>query len=256
MTQFTTVDLSIRDDIATITFCGAARHNAVGVPTYEALIRIGEELRTNARLRLVIVTGEGDKAFIGGGDIADMAAFTPVRSRASGTKMFQSNHVFRILPVPSIARINGYCLGAGMETAAACDMRVACDDARFGMPEVRLGMPSVAQTTLFAGLVGAGRAREICYRGHIFDAQAAYAMGFLNRVVPRDKLDSEGMQPIIDDILAAEPQAIRAQKRLLEGWIDQGVGAGTIASIDAFSAAYHTPAPQRRLQDYLARHGK
>ncbi|MBI3993826.1 MAG: enoyl-CoA hydratase/isomerase family protein [Candidatus Lambdaproteobacteria bacterium] len=252
MSQASTAELSIREHIATITIRGAARSNALGLSTLEAIIRIGEELRRDDALRLVILTGEGQRAFIGGADIYEMAQFDQVSARNFITKVHHANHMFRLLPVPSIARINGYCLGAGMETAAACDLRIGSDNSRYGMPEVQVGLPSVVETTLFSRLIGEGKTRELVYRGHLIDAAEAQRIGFLQKLVPLAELDA-GMQPWIDDILAADPAAIRAQKRLMETWIDSGVGGGIIASIDALSGAFLTDAPSRRLQAYVQR---
>lgn len=252
MSDPSTVDLSLKDHIATITICGASRLNSLALPTLEEIIRIGEELRADDALRLVILTGEGDKSFIGGADINEMATFNPVKARNFITKVHHANHMFRLIPVPTIARINGFCLGAGMETAAACDLRIGSDTSHYGMPEVQMGLPSVVETTLFADLIGLGKTREICYRGNIFGAQEAYEMGFLQKMVPHGQLD-EGMQPWIEDIMAADPAAIRTQKRLIESWIDSGVGAGIIASIDALSGAFHSDAPTKRLQAFVNR---
>ncbi len=252
MSRASSVALSMRKHIATITVRGAKRLNALGLSTLEELIRIGERLRGDAALRLVILTGDGDKAFIGGADIAEMARFDQVQARHFITKVHHANHMFRLLPVPTIARVNGYCLGAGMETAAACDMRIGCASSKYGMPEVQMGLPSVVETALFSRLIGEGKTREIVYRGHIFDAEEAYRIGFLQQLVPDGELD-RGLQPWIDDILAADPAAIRAQKRLMESWIDAGVGAGIIASIDALSGAFLTDAPTRRLNAFVKR---
>ena len=252
MTQASTAELSIRDNVATITICGKARSNALGLSTLEAIIRIGEALRREDALRLVILTGEGERAFIGGADIYEMAEFDQVSARNFITKVHHANHMFRLLPVPSIARINGYCLGAGMETAAACDLRIGSYNSMYGMPEVQVGLPSVVETTLFSRLIGEGKTRELVYRGHLIDGAEALRIGFLQKLVPPGELDA-GMQPWIDDILAADPAAIRAQKRLMETWIDSGVGGGIIASIDALSGAFLTDAPGKRLGAYVQR---
>ncbi len=255
MAEPSTVELEIKDNIATMTVTGPQRLNCLGSRALDDVIRIGEDMRMNKTVQLVILTGHGDKAFIGGADINEMAQFTPVRSREFITKVHQANHMFRIMPVPSIARINGYCLGAGMEMAAACDMRVASDDSQFAMPEVQLGLPSVVETTLFAGLIGWGKTREICYRGTMFSAEAMDKMGFLNAIAPRAKLD-QAMQPIIQDILDADPRAVRMQKRLHETWIDSGVGAGIIASIDMLAESNQEDTPVRLLNAYLERRRK
>ncbi|HJO75520.1 MAG TPA: enoyl-CoA hydratase-related protein, partial [Rhodospirillales bacterium] len=107
-------------------------------------------------LRAVVLTGKGEKAFIGGADISEMADLTPETAETFITGLHGASAALRRLPVPVVARIQGYCLGGGMEVAAACDMRIASESAVFGMPEVALGLPSVIEAALFPRLIGDG----------------------------------------------------------------------------------------------------
>ncbi|MBI4081152.1 MAG: enoyl-CoA hydratase/isomerase family protein [Candidatus Lambdaproteobacteria bacterium] len=235
----TTVELKIKHGVATLTLHSEKQMNLLSSPTSEQVLRIGSELMRNEKLRLVILTGAGERAFIAGKDINELAGYRDgVMALNSITKTHMVCHLFRALPVPSIARVNGYCLGAGMEVAAACDIRVGADHSRYGMPEVQVGTVSVVEAALLPSLIGWGKTRELLYRGTMMDADEAYRSGFLQAKAPLARLD-EAMAPIVEDILAAEPNAIRAQKKLIESWLDDtGVAAGVQKGIDYYHDVY------------------
>lgn len=244
------VDVALKDGVARLTMHGHKSVNLFNRALMDALRRAGEALRGEPGLRVIVLTGAPGKGFIAGADIAEMAGLDAVTARDFITQVHQCCALFRTLPVPSIARIEGPCFGAGMELAAACDLRIGAADSQYGMPEVQVGLPSVVEATLLPGLIGWGRARELLYRGHRIGAAEAERWGFLQRVEPTERLD-EGLRPWVEDILRAEPAAIRTQKRLLEAWLDTGVPAGIAASIDAFSATFATDAPNRRLKAFF-----
>ncbi len=246
------VDLTIEGRVATLTIADEKRMNLLNTPTMERIIRAGEELKKNASIGLVVVTGGGDKAFIGGADINEMADLNEERALHMITRVHQVCNLFRALPVPTIARVNGYCLGAGMEVAASCDLRIGALHSMYGMPEVQVGLPSVVEAVMLPTLIGWGRTREILYTGTMIDAEEAHRIGFLEKLAPLAEMD-EAMRGWIEPILAADPAAIRSQKRLIETWLDSGIAAGIQASIDAFSQTFHTGAPNERLNAFINR---
>ena len=209
-------------------------------------------LAGDADLRAVVLRGAGESAFIGGADIREMANLDPASARAFITTLHEACASLRDLPVPVIARIQGYCLGAGLEVAASCDLRVAADDATFAMPEVKVGIPSVIEAALLPGLVGWGKARELMFTGEPMDAAEARACGLVERVVPAGELDA-AVARWLDSITAAGPRAIRAQKALIRQWralpLDRAIDAG----IDTFAAAYETDEPARLMNRFLER---
>ena len=148
----------------------------------DAFIAAFDQLRPIDDLRAVILTGATDRAFIGGADIKEMVALNPESARAFITRLHEMNAAIRSLPVPVIARITGYCLGAGLEVAAACDFRAAALDAKFGMPEVLVGIPSVIEAALLPQLIGWGKTRELLYTGRTIDAQEALQCRLIERV--------------------------------------------------------------------------
>lgn len=246
------VDVSLAGGVATLVMHGHKSVNLINRAMLEALLGAGERVRAEPGLRLIVLTGAPGQGFSGGADISEMSAFTPGTARDFITRVHQVCHQFRALPVPSIARVEGPCLGAGMELAAACNLRIGATGSRYGMPEVRVGLPSVVEATLLPTLIGWGNTRELLYRGHVIGAEEAQRIGFLHKVAAPERLDAE-MQPWLDNILGAEPAAIRVQKRLIEGWLDTDIPTGIQASIDAFAAAFRGDAPKGRLLEALAR---
>src|SRR5271169_5737449 len=159
--------------VAVVTIDNPAKLNTLNTAVMSDLVAAVEALGIDATLRAVVLRGAGERAFIGGADINEMADLDPASARAFITLVHRSCDVFRRLPVPVIARIRGYVFGAGVEVAAACDMRVASTDAQFGMPEVRLGIPSVVEAALLPQLIGWGRTRRWLMTGDTIDAITA-----------------------------------------------------------------------------------
>ncbi|MBP8246758.1 MAG: enoyl-CoA hydratase/isomerase family protein [Phenylobacterium sp.] len=216
----------------------------------EFAARIGA-LAKDEHLRAVVLTGAGDRAFIGGADIDEMAGLDAATARAFITRVHRCCEVLRDVPVPVIGRINGYALGAGMEVAAACDLRVAADSAMFGMPEVKLGIPSVVEAALLPSLVGWGRTRQMLLLGESFSAAQAQAWGLVEAVVPAAGLDAQ-VEAWLESLLAAEPGAVRLQKALIRRWEDLPMKEAIDAGIDAFEAAWATDAPTKAMAEFQA----
>jgi enoyl-CoA hydratase/carnithine racemase len=158
----------------------------------------------------------------------------------------------RRLPVPVIARIDGWALGAGLELAAACDLRVASDRSHFGMPEVAIGIPSVVEAALLPRLVGAGRARQLLLTGEPIDAAEALLWGLVDKVASADRLDA-AVDELARSILAAGSQAIRLQKRLILEWEELPLSAAIERGIHSFVGAFDTDEPARMAGAALAR---
>lgn len=238
--------------VATITIDNTARLNTLNRALMQELIAAASALRQNPTLRALILRGAGDRAFIGGADIGEMAALDASTAREFITLVHQACDVFRRLPVPVIARLQGYVLGAGLEIAAACDMRIAADNARFGMPEVRVGIPSVVEAALLPRLIGWGRARRLLLTGEIIDAQRALAWGLVEEVTAPPRLD-DAIEHSLTAILSAGPQALRLQKELIAAWEDLPVSTAIARGIDSFVAAWNTDEPTRMMQAFLQR---
>jgi enoyl-CoA hydratase len=241
--------------VAWLTIERAEKLNALDPATIAALTAAARALNDDEALRAVVVTGAGDRAFIGGADIATMATLDADGGEAFITALHHAIAALRAIPVPVIARVNGYCLGAGLEVAAACDLRVASARAMFGMPEVKVGMPSVIEAALLPRLIGMGRAAELVLLGENIDAARALAIGLVEKVVPPDELDA-AVEAWIAAILANGPQAVRLQKALMREWerlpLDQAIAAG----IATYRTSVAGGEPQRMLAEFMARRRK
>jgi enoyl-CoA hydratase/carnithine racemase len=202
--------------------------------------------------RVVILDGAGDKAWIGGADINEMVALNTETAKAFITRLNTVCRSLRELPVPVVASIDGYCLGAGLEIAACCDLRIATPTSHFGMPEVRVGIPSVIEAAVLPRLIGSGRARDLVMTGRIIDANEASAWGLVERIELKKQLDA-----IVDErvgmILNAGPKAIRLQKTLCRGWEELKLDESIQAGIKAFGEAYASNEPQEYMQRFLRR---
>ncbi|KAJ5455404.1 hypothetical protein N7475_010525 [Penicillium sp. IBT 31633x] len=193
---------------------------------------------TISHLLAVTLTGAGEKAFIGGADLTEMAALrNPTAARTFITHVHDACAALRRCPVPVIARVNGFALGAGLEIAAACDMRVAGRRAVFGMPEVRLGIPSVVEAALLPGLIGWGRTRQLLLLGSTVSAEEALRWGLVERVVEDGELDG-AVEEWVGELEKNGPLAVRRQKALISRWEELSLRAGIEAGVEAFGECF------------------
>ncbi|MFI5615024.1 enoyl-CoA hydratase [Amycolatopsis sp. NPDC051903] len=208
-----------------------------------------------ADARALVFRGDGERAFIGGADIHEMAALEPQSAREFITRLRGLCDALASVPVPTIARIRGFCLGGGLEVAAACDIRLGSNDAVFGMPEVRVGIPSVIHAVLLPALIGPGATNWLLLTGENVDAGQALRWGFLQFVSEPEELD-ELVERTVQPIVAAGPRAVRAQKSLLRYWRDASPEAGIDRSVDAFGDAFTTDEPSRYMEPFLSRRNR
>jgi enoyl-CoA hydratase len=241
--------------VARMTIDNARRLNALNAALMDEFVGVLRRLAGDQKLRALILTGAGAKSFIVGADISEMAAITnPASAKDFITRLHRCCDSIRTFPVPVIARIQGYCFGAGLEIAAACDLRIASETASFGMQEVKLGIPSVIEAALMPTLVGWGRAREILLLGEKFSAADALGWGLVERVAPDAALDA-AVDACLESLLSSRPHAVRLQKRLIRQWEELPLHAAIAAGIDAFAAAYESDEPGAAMRDFLnARH--
>ena len=208
-------------------------------------------LAADETLRVVVLSGTGERAFIGGADIAEMATLDPQSARSFIAELHRVCAGLRALPVPVIASIRGYALGAGLEIAASCDLRIAAEDASFGMPEVRVGIPSVIEAAILPMLIGWGRTRRLLLTGETIDASTAERWGLVERVAQAGELEG-AVEETVALILACGPQAVRRQKALMREWEELTLARAIERGIDAFSDSFLGEEPRRRMEDFLA----
>ncbi len=238
--------------VAYVTVDNVAHRNRLGKNGKDEIIAAFTQLAANEHLRVAVLTGGGDKSFIAGSDLAEMKDQDVAGQRVVGTKTHLACDAIRQLPVPVLARINGYCLGSGMELAAACDMRAAAEHAKFGMPEVKFGLPSGMEACLLPLLMGWGKTNEIVLTGEMMDAQEAYRCGFLERLVPAAELDA-AIEKWVAAICAAGPRAVRLQKALVRDWERMSIRDAIHQGIRACAEARTTDEPARLMQAFIDR---
>ncbi|MGZ5117145.1 MAG: enoyl-CoA hydratase-related protein [Burkholderiales bacterium] len=226
--------------------------NRLGKSGKDDLVAAFSELAKDDKLRVAVLTGAGDKSFISGSDLAEMKDLDAAGQIEVSTKTHLACDSIRRLPVPVIARVNGFCLGSGMELAASCDMRVATDVSRFGMPEVKFGIPSGMEACLLPGLVGWGKARELVFTGELMEAREAYRCGFVDRLVSASELD-EAVEKWVASICAAGPCAIRLQKALVQDWERMTIKDAVQRGIAAMGESRATDEPVRMMQAFVDR---
>ncbi len=238
--------------IAHVTVDNRAKLNTLDSALMIDFIEKVEALAAREDLRALVLAGAGEKAFIGGASIPEMAALTRDNAEGFITLVHRTCDCLRRLPVPVIAAIDGYALGAGLEVAVSCDLRVATSRAKFGMPEVKVGLPSVVEAAIIPRLIGHGRACELLMLGEIIDAATALRWGLIGRMVEPESLAQE-VEGILASLLAAGARAVRAQKQLMQYWENHSLDAGIRAGIDAFVRAYEGDEPGRMLSAFVNR---
>jgi enoyl-CoA hydratase len=239
--------------VAFMTINNPLRLNTMNSALMDEFIETLSRLAANAELRALVLTGAGDKAFIGGADIREMSALAHAEDgRRFITRLHRCCEAIRAIPVPTIARINGLTLGGGLEIAAACDVRVAVESAVFGMPEVRLGIPSVIEAALLPTLIGWGRTRQILLFGENFSAQEAHSWGLVNELVGGGDLDN-AVGRWLDRLLSCSPGAVRLQKQLIRSWEDLPLREAIQAGIESFETAIRSGESSSAMHDFLKR---
>lgn len=238
--------------VATIVIDRAAKLNALDSEILDALAETVEAVGGDTGVRVLVLRGAGERAFVGGADIPEMAALAgPQPARAFITRVHRACDALRRAPVPVVARIAGHCLGAGLEIAASCDLRVADRTARFGMPEVRIGMPSVVEAALLPRLIGWGRANRLLLTGETIGADQALAWGLVEEVAEPGALDA-AVARLAEAIIEAGPEAVRLQKELITEWERLPLAEAVQRGIDCFERAWRGDEPRRMLAAQLA----
>ena len=237
--------------LARLVIDNTAKLNSLNRALMAEIVEAARRLAADPQLRILVVTGAGERAFVGGADIGEIAALDRDTARSFITAVHRCCDAFRRLPVPVIARIDGYALGAGLELSCACDLRVASERSVFGMPEVRIGIPSVVEAALLPKLIGQGRARRLLFTGETIGAAEALAWGLVDQVVPPAALD-EAVEGLVRPILAAAPNAVRLQKSLILDWEELPTSAAVERGIDCFVSAFDTDEPARMAGARLA----
>ncbi|MBH72986.1 MAG: enoyl-CoA hydratase [Rhodospirillaceae bacterium] len=238
--------------IAFVTFNNPKKRNALGLAGKQRFVDVMAELKHDDTLRILVLTGEGNKAFVGGSNLDEMRHYDPIQGERSSTLTHYACDAVRTFPVPVIARINGHCFGSGMEIAAAADMRVGADHGKYGMPETRFGIPSGMEACLLPRLIGWGRTVELVLTGDHITAEQAHDYGFLHKIVPFAELD-KAVGEWADSLLLCGPNAIRVQKALINNWERMAFTDAAKVGIQAIAGCYSTDEPRSLMTAFVNR---
>ena len=247
---YETVLVERRERTAIITINRPEKRNALNIQTRAEGAAVLDELRADDSVRVVIITGAGDKAFIAGADIAEFAERTAITQR----EVMLERSLFNAIdgfPKPIIAMVNGYCLGGGCEVALACDIRIASEKASFGQPEINLGIiPGGGGTQRLTRLVGEGKAMELILTGEIIDARTAFTLGLANHVVPADQLETKTME-IANRIAEKSPIALRLAKEAIKLASRSNLDEGLRHEVDLFALCFSSEDKDEGVKAFL-----
>lgn len=242
---------SVADGIATITVNRAPMLNALSAQTVSELDRVLAAAEADEQVRVLIVTGAGEKAFVSGADISELANLDPdsgVRTAELGQRVFRR---LETMGKPSIAAINGFALGGGCELAMACTIRIASDNAKIGLPEVTLGViPGYGGTQRLPRIVGRGTAMDLILTGRAVDANEALRLGLVSQVVPLADL-AGAARKIALRILRNGPLAVRAAMRSVDHGLDVGIEQGCRMEASLFGLLCATDDMREGLKAFL-----
>lgn len=223
--------------VATLTINRPDKLNALNIETRGRMVRELDELAKNDDVRVVVITGAGDKAFVAGADISEFEGRSPVEQY----RVMTDSSVFLAVdrfPKPTIAAINGFCLGGGCELAMACDIRIASERAKLGQPEINLGLlPGGGGTQRLPRLVGMGAALKLLYTGDFIRADEAHRIGLVDEVVPAGDVAARAKE-LAEAIAAKSPVALRLIKQAVRTSLRTPLDEGLSQEVSLFALAF------------------
>jgi enoyl-CoA hydratase len=245
------ISLSMEEGIAILKVNRPKVLNALNRATLLEIQRALKELEKDPGVRVLIITGEGEKAFVAGADISEMAPMNPKEALEFSKLGHETLSLVEEFPCPVIAAVNGYALGGGLELVLACDIILASENARLGLPEVTLGIcPGFGGTQRLPRLIGKARAKELIFTGEMIDAKKAYEYGIVNKVVPQDKLLDEAKE-IARKIAKNGPLAVRTAKRLVEMGLETSLRNGEAMEMEAWANLFATEDQKEGMKAFL-----
>lgn len=250
MSNYETITVEKRGKVAILTINRPDKLNALNKTVHAEGVAALDELRRDDSVRVLVITGAGEKSFIAGADISEFKGQTPVTQR----DLFHEKTFFNSLesfPKPVIAMVNGFCLGGGNELALACDLRICSDTARFSQPEINLGiMPGGGGTQRLTRLIGEGRSMEMILTGDMIDAATAERFGLVNHVYPVDQLEAETMK-LAEKIAEKAPIALQLSKEAVKFASRSNLDEGLRREVDLFAICFSTEDKKEGVSAFL-----
>jgi len=231
----------VKEGIATITFNRPKALNALNGALLAEFSQALDEIAADENIRVLILTGAGDKSFVAGADITELATFDSLKAKAFARKGHDIISKLQLLPIAVIAAVNGFALGGGTEIAIACDFIYASENAKFGQPEINLGVvPGFGGTQRLPRLIGTNMAKELIFTGKMISAGEALQIGLVNKVVPQDNLMEEVMKTA--GIIASKGKlSLREAKQAVNRGMNVDLAQGCSIEVDAFALCYASP---------------
>ena len=235
---FENILYDVKDGIATISFNRPKALNALNGALLAELSTALDDIAADEDIRVLILTGAGDKSFVAGADISELAAFDSLKAKAFARAGHDIIDKLQRLPIAVIAAVNGFALGGGTEIALACDFIYASQNAKFGQPEVNLGViPGFGGTQRLPRLIGTNMAKELILTGKMISAEEALQLGLVNKVVPPDALMEEVLKTA-GSIATKGRASLRAAKQAINRGMNVDLASGCDIEIDAFALCY------------------
>ena len=243
--------MEVENEIAVVTINRPKSLNALNSETLAELNTCLAEIEGRTDIKVVILTGSGSKSFVACADISEMVNATPAEGRAMSLLAMEAFNKLENMPQVTIAAVNGYALGGGCEIAMACDIRIAAENAVFGQPECGLGIiPGFGGTQRLARLVGKGRAKELIFTCDRIDAQEAWRIGLVNKVVPQAEL-LDACRAMAKTIMSKGNYAVSVAKAVINAGLDMDLANGLKMEADAFGLTFATHDKQEGMTAFL-----
>jgi enoyl-CoA hydratase len=231
----------VKEGIATITFNRPKALNALNSALLAEFSQALDDIAADDNIRILILTGAGDKSFVAGADISELATFDSLKAKAFAARGHRIINKLQQLPIVVIAAVNGFALGGGTEIAIACDFIYASENAKFGQPEINLGViPGFGGTQRLPRLIGTHMAKELIFTGKMISAEEALQLGLANKVVPPDSLMKE-VTKTARAVASKGKASLRAAKQAINNGMNVDLASGCHIEIDAFSLCYASP---------------
>lgn len=235
---YETILFEVQDGVGLLTLNRPKVLNALSPQLLDEVADVVDRVRKDIDIRILVLTGAGEKAFVAGADISEFPKMNPLQARAFAEKGQELFFALEQLPIPVIACVNGFALGGGCELAMSCDFIYASEKAKFGQPEINLGIiPGFGGTQRLARLVGRAKAKELCMTGEMIDAQQAKELGLAAKVFPAEQLLEETMK--VAKLLASRSRvALRAIKAIVDRGVDVDLKTGCALEMEAFGVCF------------------
>ena len=239
--EYTNIKFQIEEHIATITFNRPEVLNALNEASLKEFSHAVDKVTGDEDIRVLILTGAGDKSFVAGADIKEFLKFNALKAKVFSEMGHCIVNKLQDLPIPVIGAVNGFALGGGCEVAIACDFIYASENAMFGLPEINLGIiPGFGGTQRLPRFVGKNRAKEMIFTGKMISAAEAQAMGLVNKVCAQDQLMDEVLK-VAKIMVSKGKVSLRAAKQTINTGMDVDLKTGCRIEIDAFAICLASP---------------